>query len=229
MAYRRRSCSIPQGKSPHPPALGTARQSESVCAIRHQASRLALSASGLGRGASGITRATIHYAIRAPCRKDGAMKRAARHKTGSVVFDKRRKTWNFLRWEEGKRRSKQIGTLAEYPTKGAAWREAQSFQDSLSESTVSTVGVITVGTLVEKYRVEKMPQRYSTRRSYDAWLKNHVIPKWGDREITDVQARSAELWLKSLELTPRSRAAVRGLLRILWEFAMWRGDVKTQR
>ena len=74
-----------------------------------------------------------------------------------------------------------------------------------------------------------MPQRYSTRRSYDAWLKNHVIPKWGECEITDVQARPAELWLESLELTPRSRAAVRGLLRILWEFAMWRGDLPTQR
>src|SRR5229473_5685323 len=33
----------------------------------------------------------------------------------------------------------------------------------------------------------------------------------------------------STSSTPRSRAAVRGLLRILWEFAMWRGDVPTQR
>ena len=74
-----------------------------------------------------------------------------------------------------------------------------------------------------------MPQRNSTRRSYDGWLRNHVIPKWGQCEITDVQARPAELWLESLELTPRSRAAVRGLLRILWDFAMWRGDVPTQR
>ena len=39
------------------------------------------------------------------------MKRAARHKTGSVVFDKRRKTWNLLWWEDGKRRSKLVGTL----------------------------------------------------------------------------------------------------------------------
>jgi integrase len=157
------------------------------------------------------------------------MKRAARHKTGSVVFDKRRKTWNFLWWEEGKRRSKQIATLAECLTKGAAWRVAQSFQDSLPEPNLSTVGVITVGTLVEQYRAEKMPQRYSTRRSYESWLKNHIIPKWGGSEIKGVQARPAELWLKSLELTPRSRAAVRGLLRILWDFAMWRGDVPTQR
>jgi hypothetical protein len=37
------------------------------------------------------------------------MKRA-RHQRGSVVFDKRRKTWNFLTSENGKRRSKLIGT-----------------------------------------------------------------------------------------------------------------------
>ena len=56
------------------------------------------------------------------------MKRAARHKTGSVVFDKRRKTWNFLWWEDGKRRSKLIGTLKEFRTKGvAATTSAQSF------------------------------------------------------------------------------------------------------
>lgn len=157
------------------------------------------------------------------------MKRAARHKTGSVVFDKRRETWNFLWWEEGKRRSKQIGTLAKYSTKVAAWRAAYSFQNSLTEPISTTVRVLKVSTLIEQYRAEKMPQRYSTRRSYDAWLKNHVIPKWGECEITDLQARPIELWLKSLELTPRSRAAIRGLLRILWEFAMWRGDVPTQR
>jgi integrase len=52
--------------------------------------------------------------------------------------------------------------------------------------------------------------------------------EFGQCALSDVQ-RPAELWLESLKLTPRSRAAVRGLLRILWEFAMWRGDVPTQR
>ena len=30
-------------------------------------------------------------------------------------------------------------------------------------------------------------------------------------------------------MTPRSRAAIRGLLRIIWDFAMWSGSVPTQR
>jgi integrase len=74
-----------------------------------------------------------------------------------------------------------------------------------------------------------MPKRYSTHRAYDSWLRNHILPKFGPCAISDVQARPAELWLESLDLTPRSRAAVRGLLRILWEYAMWRGDLPTQR
>ena len=74
-----------------------------------------------------------------------------------------------------------------------------------------------------------MPTRYSTRRTYEAWLDNHIVPKFGQCAITAVQARPAEMWLASLELTPRSRAAVRGLLRILWDFAMWSGSVPTQR
>jgi integrase len=44
-----------------------------------------------------------------------------------------------------------------------------------------------------------------------------------------VQARPVELWLDSLTLAPKTKAEIRGLLRILWEFAMWRGDVPTQR
>ena len=87
----------------------------------------------------------------------------------------------------------------------------------------------TVSTLVGQYKAEKMPERFSTRRGYNAWLKNHIVPKWGDCEITAVQARPVELWLQSLKLSPKSRAAVRGLLRILWDYAAWRGDVPMQR
>jgi integrase len=74
-----------------------------------------------------------------------------------------------------------------------------------------------------------MPQRFSTRYSYDQWLNNHVLPRWGESPVSDVQARPVELWLLSLSLSPKSRVAIRGLLSILWDFAMWRGDVPTQR
>jgi hypothetical protein len=38
-----------------------------------------------------------------------------------------------------------------------------------------------------------------------------------------------ELWLESLTLAPKSKVHIRGTLSILWDFAMWRADVPTQR
>jgi integrase len=157
------------------------------------------------------------------------MKRAARHKTGSIVFDKRRKTWNFLWWKDGKRYSRLIGNANEFPTKASAWRAAKALQDSLETQTEAVEPSPTINMLVQKYRTEKMPKRSDTRRSYEVWLKNHILPKWGEHSITELQARPVELWLESLILSPKSKAHIRGLLSILWDFAVWRGDVPMQR
>jgi integrase len=157
------------------------------------------------------------------------MKRAARHKTGSVVFDKRRKTWNFLWWADGKRHSKLIGPASQHPTKASVWQAAEGFHDSLQKQNKTVGGDLTVNTLVYQYRAEKMPKRHDTRRAYEVWIRNHILPRWGDCSFTELQARPVELWLESLSLAPKSKAHIRGLLRILWDFAMWRGDTPMQR
>jgi integrase len=83
--------------------------------------------------------------------------------------------------------------------------------------------------LFERYKAEKMPERRNTKRTYIVWFKHYVLPKRGEYAITNVQARPVELWLQSLELAPRSKAHVRGLLRTLWDYAMWSGDIPVQR
>jgi integrase len=153
----------------------------------------------------------------------------ARNQDGSVVLDKRIRTWNFLWWEHGKRRSKKIGPVSQYPTKASAWRVAKAMAYSPEKQrTVGTSGP-TVSTLVEQYRCEKMPKRVDTRRSYEVWLRNHILPKWDSYALSDLQARPVELWLESLALAPKSKAHIRGVISILWDFAVWRGDVPMQR
>ncbi|HWR36832.1 MAG TPA: tyrosine-type recombinase/integrase [Clostridia bacterium] len=83
--------------------------------------------------------------------------------------------------------------------------------------------------LVESYRIEKMPTRIDTRRSYDVWLRRHILPKFEENIITDLQARPVETWLTGLALSPKSKVHIRGMLHLLWDYAMWRGDVPTQR
>jgi integrase len=162
------------------------------------------------------------------------MKRAARHKTGSVVFDTRRKTWNFLWWKNGKRRSKLIGTLKKFRTKGAAQRQAQSFlpdvigQPSESPNPIESE-THTVRALAARYERERLPSRHSTARMYRSWLRNHILPRWGDMQIGEVQPRPIELWLRQLDLAPKSKSHVRGMFHLLMEFAMWSGALEISR
>jgi integrase len=153
----------------------------------------------------------------------------ARNQEGSVVLDKRIRTWNFLWWDNGKRRSKKIGTVRQYPTKASAWRAAKVIRPKLEKQLIVSNSGPTVSTLVQQYRQEKMPKRSDTRRSYEAWLRNHIVPKWGDCALSALQARPVELWLESLTLSPKSKAHIRGVLSILWDFAVWHGDLPMQR
>ena len=159
------------------------------------------------------------------------MKRASRHKRGSVVFDKRRKAWSFLWWENGKRRFRQIGTLKEYATKGAAWRAAESLQSEAFGQTLETPKLEsdTVRALAMRYEQERLPSRHSTARMYRSWLHNHILPKWGDEPICAIQPRPVELWLRELNLSPKSKAHVRGMLHLRMEFAMWSGALEISR
>jgi len=119
--------------------------------------------------------------------------------------------------------------LSQFPTKASAWRAAKPLRDAVENQVSISNAAPTVNTLVEQYRAEKMPKRSDTRRSYEVWISNHILPKWGQCALSDIQARPVELWLESLTLAPKSKVHIRGVLSILWDFAMWRGDIPTQR
>jgi len=74
-----------------------------------------------------------------------------------------------------------------------------------------------------------MPSRHTTARVYRSFLRNHILPKWGDMGIQALQPRSVELWLRELPLSPKSKTHVRSLLHLLMEFAMWAGVLDISR
>jgi integrase len=149
-----------------------------------------------------------------------------RFRTGSVAQDNRSRVWNFFWWENGKRKCKALGR---FPTKAAAWKAAKPLRDALEvKPQPTTSGVPIVSTLVEQYKAEKMPDRKDTKRTYQSWIRVHILPKWGQSPITELQARPVELWLESLTLAPKSRGHIRGILRSLWNFAMWKQAIPMQ-
>ena len=86
-----------------------------------------------------------------------------------------------------------------------------------------------VSVLVDEWKKSKRyPQRESTRRGYEAWLKNHIIPQWGKSPITALKAKPVEDWLGSLSLSPKSKLHLRNLISVLWEYAMYAEVLPTQ-
>ena len=48
--------------------------------------------------------------------------------SGTVVQDNRTKSWMFLWWDDGKRKSKSLG---QHPNRTSAWRSAKPYRDAL--------------------------------------------------------------------------------------------------
>ncbi len=153
--------------------------------------------------------------------------RVQRHASGSVRYDKRRKTWNYLWYDGPTRRSKRIGTKQEFPTKAAAWKKVESLEIQAKPPDGDKGD--TLRSVVARYETERMPSRQSTARVYRSFLNNHVLPKWADTRIQDVQPRPVELWLRELHLSPKSKTHVRSLMHGLVEFAMWSGLLDISR
>jgi integrase len=151
--------------------------------------------------------------------------RARRHATGSVRFDKRRGTWNYLWYDGATRRSKRIGTKQQFPTKAAAWMQV----GRLDVGKRTTEKGDALRDVVLRYQEERMPSRHSTRRVYRSFLNTHILPKWGDTPIYEVQPRAVELWLRKLPLSPKSKTHVRSLMHAVVEFAMWAGMLQMGR
>jgi len=151
--------------------------------------------------------------------------RAQRYARGSVRFDKRRGTWNYLWYESGKRRSKLIGSKQQYPTKASAWKAVERLQVG---KPIIQDGE-TVNAIAARYTAERIPARFSTARMYRSWLDNHILPRWGTVSVNQVQPHEVELWLRTLNLAPKSKAHIRAMLRILVDFAMWTGVMRVSR
>ena len=102
---------------------------------------------------------------------------------GSVVYNRSRATWNYLFMESGKRKSRKLGTLSDLPTKADAIRKAEVVKRE--RRLVAGRSVPTVAQLVEGYKAERMPKRYSTSRSN--WLEGKLQRSIDRQRVGDVK------------------------------------------
>ena len=128
--------------------------------------------------------------------------------------------WQFRFYEttqtgQRKRRARTVGTVAKYPTKRDALRVIEPFRLRLNLH--HRFGrPTTIRALADRYVEQELPDlRYSTQRSYLSMLGQWIGPRWGDCLLEDLKPVPVEQWLRSLQLAPKSKVHIRGLLHLL--------------
>jgi len=130
------------------------------------------------------------------------------------------------RWRDknGIRRGEIVGTISQFRNLSQARVEAERLklrEKHLGAHNAEKNGTITFGQLVERYKNERMPQRFSTKHSYTSWLDLHILPRWQYSSIESVaDPLVVEQWLEDVPLSPKSKGHVRGLMNILFTMAM---------
>lgn len=120
------------------------------------------------------------------------------------------------------RRSVTVGSVRRYKTESAA-RRSEVVQSVLmrvnAETPLPAIEIPIFGIVVARYELEEMPTRHSTRTAYKSNLNNHIKPRWADTPVPLVKAMAVEHWLKNLELAPKTRSNIRGLMHTIFECA----------
>lgn len=119
------------------------------------------------------------------------------------------------------RRSAVIGTVEQYRTKADAWKACEFLRSTINRETKTPR---TVAELVTHYQEKEMTEAsnksYSTRAAYAVYLRNWIVPKWGEFSLSDVRTVAVEDWLRTITLSNGSKAKIRNLMSALFNHAM---------
>lgn len=147
-----------------------------------------------------------------------------RYQQGCLYKEKRAAgpaVWVF-RYRDGEvNRKERIGTAEEYPTRSAALKACEELRAKIN---VETRSPRTIAELVSHYREKELTEEgnksFSTRTAYAIYLKNWILPTWGERSLSDVRTVAVEDWLHGLSLSNGSKAKIRNLMSALFNHAM---------
>jgi len=154
------------------------------------------------------------------------MFKRARHQFGWLERKKRKRgpevwVWRYHEGAPGRHSSKRavfVGDVKQYPTKADAWQAAESLR--LAVANPPGADVVTFGALINRFLREALPERKGTADRYQSWMINHINPRWEQVPLSKVKPLAVEIWLKGLNLAPKSKGHIRSVMHILFEWAM---------
>lgn len=158
--------------------------------------------------------------------------RRTRYQEGTLTRVSRKRgpdVWVLRIQENDKYRAFTLGTVKQIPTEAAAQRAAAPIRMRVNGGHDDPA--VLFGALVERYKLEELPERKSTRTWYKPWLNNHITPKWANTPVAQIIARPilVEQWLRGLDLAPKSKAHIKSLMHIIFDCGMRWGVIECDR
>ena len=137
--------------------------------------------------------------------------------------------WELRFYEAGKRKHVLVGTQTEFPSESAIRKspKVQALLVGANAERPIADGDVLMGTLIARYELEEMPNRYSTGSAYQSYLKCHIKPRWESTLIRNVKPMAVEDWLNHLKLAPKTKSHIKQLMHVIFGCAMrWELAVK---
>lgn len=88
---------------------------------------------------------------------------------------------------------------------------------------------MTVAQLASHYAETEMKSgrlAASTCTVYRDFIKNYIVPAWGNRLLSDIRAVPVESWLGGLNYAPSTKSKIRNIFSALFQHAKRQGWVQ---
>lgn len=173
------------------------------------------------------------------------MKMRARYQKGSLTKIKRKNgclVWLF-RWREtgsdGSRRPRNIvvGPVSELRTEVDARRALETLRLNINhDHSEQARPPRNFRTLVDHYRLKELVlqnderKAYSTKKGYESYLKNWLVPRWGDYALARMEngiAVYVEEWLGTITRSRGTKAKIRNIMSAVCTHAIRYGWMTT--
>ena len=114
------------------------------------------------------------------------------------------------------RRSRLIGTVAQYPTRADILRVVERWRLRINVRHRLAMPV-TLDAVVSHYVEKELPLlRYGTQEAHRSALNRWILPRWGHSLLEQVKPVDVEEWLRFLLLAPQSKANIRSLFHLIY-------------
>src|ERR1700743_296715 len=131
----------------------------------------------------------------------------------------------YLRFRRpGARPRVEVGAASDFYTKADLKRALEKVRQEFNNPSAAKPTAMLFRKLISDYETKETPKRYSTSKSYRSMVKVHVLPRWGDIPVIDVQPEAVKTWLLSIPLAPKTQSHIKGLMSVLFKYAMFVGD-----